>query len=197
MDQNNYGGPPVLKRLFPRPGLICSQQMALNERARQRFGWVALMDGALLEPPSVEDWSNMEFSQSFLVGGVYNITLRYTGCYVPPHPERHDVEQCVFKGGHPQEHVHVTPAIVAARISINQVEVVIDTDVRLSCGNGPGSKLDRYILHRDGTVRYWQSKLNALNDVDYDNDVVNEWTSNVPRWEFTKFPVLPSVVHGI
>ena len=60
--------------------------------------------------------------------------------------------------------------------------------------------LERLGLHRDGCVRYWKSKLHSDNldsDVDYATDEVCEWLSCIPRWEFTRFPVLPSVVHGV
>jgi hypothetical protein len=186
---------------FSRLGLLQSQQLALDTRAMECFGSRALLNGgSLLEPPNDKELAATDFGSALLVGGVYAITLRYTGGYVPPKPRDHDIVVATFKGGHAQEHVHVTPALVTRRISINQVEVLIDDLVRLSYGSGPMGALDRYILHRDGCVRYWKSKLHSDNldsDVDYATDEVCEWLSCIPRWEFTRFPVLPSVVHGV
>ncbi len=198
---NTNSRPSKRMRFFDRLGLVQSQQLALDARSKECFGSRALLSGgALLEPPSDKELKETDFSRLLIVGGVYAITLRYTGCYVPPQPRDHDITKATFMGGHAQEHVHVTPALVTRRISINQVEVLIDTPIRLSYGNGPRGWLDRYILHRDGCVRYWKSKLHSDNlekDVDYDTDVVCEWSSSVPEWEFTRFPVLPSVVHGV
>ena len=193
---------PVRMHLFGRQGLMRSQQLALDDRAKLYFGQHALLDGALLEKPTANEQDGTEFSRSLLVGGVYGLTLHYMGKYVPPLPQEHDISVCTFMGGHPQPHVLVTPAMVTRRLSINQVEVLLDTRVSLSYGNGPRSELDRYILHKDGSVRFWQSKTthaNAERDIDYDTDVVCEWSNECtrPRWEYTRFPVLPSVVHGV
>ena len=93
--------------------------------------------------------------------------------------------------------------MVTSRLSINQVEVLLDTPVSLSYGgSGPRSELDRYILHKDGSVRFWRSKLthdNARLDIDYNTDEVCEWNDDYcrPHWEYTRFPVLPSVVYGV
>ena len=193
---------PVRMYIFGRLGLVRSQQLALDDRAKLYFGQHALLDGALLEKPTANEQDGTEFSRSLLVGGVYGLTLHYTGKYVPPSPQEHDFSVCTFMGGHAQPHVLVTPAMVTRRLSINQVEVLLDTRVSLSYGNGPRSELDRYILHKDGSVRFWQSKTthaNAERDIDYDTDVVSEWCDECtrPRWEYTRFPVLPSVVHGV
>ena len=196
---------PVPKCIFARGGLVRTQQQTLDARAKVYFGppaFSALLDGALLEPPSATQQGETDFCHTLLVGGVYPITLNYFGGYVPLEPRDHDISQAIFMGGHPQPHVLVTTAMVTRRISINQVEVCLDTPVRLGYGSGPRTQLDRFILHKDGCVRYWQSKLtydNALRDIDYDTDVVCEYSTPAlcPRWEYTLFPVLPSVVVGV
>ncbi len=46
----------------------------------------------------------------------------------------------------------------------------------------------------------WHSKTtqaNAQRDIDYDTYVVVEWTACCPRWEYTSFAVLPSVVRCV
>ena len=200
--ENTNSRAPVRMSFLCRQGLVRSQQLALNERAKLYFGQRALLDGALLKPPTPDEQDGTEFSRSLLVGGVYGLTLHYMGKYVPPSPQDHDISMHIFMGGHAQPPVLVTPAMVTRRLSINQVEVLLDTRVSLSYGNGPCSELDRYILHKDGSVRFWQSKTthsNAEFDIDYDTDVVSEWCDNFtrPRWEYTRFPVLPSVVYGV
>ena len=201
--ENTNSRAPVRMSFLCRQGLVRSQQLALNERAKLYFGQRALLDGNLLKPPTPDEQDGTEFSRSLLVGGVYGLTLHYMGKYVPPFPKDHDISMHTFMGGHAQPHVLVTPAMVTRRLSINQVEVLLDTRVSLSYGgNGPRSELDRYILHKDGSVRFWQSKTthrNAELDIDYDTDVVSEWYDECtrPRWEYTRFPVLPSVVYGV
>ena len=199
--ENTNSRAPERMKFLCREGLFLSQQKTLDERAKAYFGQTdALMGGALLEPPSFDEQDGSEFSRSLLVGGVYAITLYYTGTYVPFQPKDHDLSAFTNAGGHPQPNVLVTPAIVTRRISLHMVEVFLDTAVLLSYGNGPRSELYRYILHRDGSVRYWKSKLthaNAQLDIDYDNDVPCEWTHHCPRWEYTRFPVLPSVTRGV
>jgi hypothetical protein len=182
-----------------RQGLVRNQQLALDERAKLYFGQRALLDGNLLKPPTPDEQDGTEFSRSLLVGGAYALTLHYMGTYVPPAPQEHDIAMHTFFGGHAQPHVLVTPAMVTRRLSIHQVEVLLDTRVSLSYGDGPRSELDRYILHQDGRMLFWQSKLkhaNAELDIDYNTDVVCEWHNECtrPRWEYTRFPVLPSVV---
>ena len=200
----NSGAPPArTMSLLCRQGLVRSQQLALDARAKLYFGQRALLDGALLEPPTPTEQQQQdgtEFSRSLLVGGVYGLTLRYMGTYVPPSPQEHDISMQIFMGGHGQPHVLVTPAMVTRRLSTHDaVEVLLDTRVSLSYGDGPRSELDRYILHQDGRMLFWQSKLkhaNAELDIDYNTDVVCEWHNECtrPRWEYTRFPVLPSVV---
>ena len=201
--ENTNSRTPVPLYIFGRPGLLRTQQLTLDARAKVYYGqptFSALLDGALLEPPSTKQQDEMDFCHTLLVGGVYPITLSYFGGYTPPEPKDHDISQATFMGGHAQPHVLVTAAMVTRRISINQVEVRLDTPVMLGSGSGPRTRLDRYILHRDGSVRYWQSKLtydNALHDIDYGTDVVCEYNTLCPCWEYTHFPVLPSVVFGV
>ncbi len=120
-----------------------------------------------------------------------------TYVYHAPDPKEHDIAEAVFKGGHPQPRILVAAAMATRRISVNQVEVLLDTPVMLSYGSGPRCRLDRYILHTDGCVRYWESQLKHGADNKEKEDVVCEWDRRTPRWEFTSFPVLPSVVEGI
>jgi hypothetical protein len=199
---------PVRINLFGRPGLLRSQELALDNRAKLYFGQHAgaLLDGALLKPPlpAVDGQDDgASFGRSLLVGGVYAITLHYMGKYVPPQPQEHDIAMATFMGGHGQPHVLVTPAMVTRMLDGDQVEVLLATPVSLSYGgNGPRSELDRYILHKDGCVRFWKSKVTHVNaplDIDYDTDEVCEWSEYCcrPRWEYTSFPVLPSVVRGV
>ena len=67
---------PVPMSIIRRPGLIRTQKQAMRTRALQNFGPPALLDGGLLDPPS-EEQRQADFSRSFLVGGVYALTLKY------------------------------------------------------------------------------------------------------------------------
>lgn len=173
--------------ILARDGLTRSQQLVVNGRAEACFGSEAgvLMQGSLLERPRSTD--------EVLVGGVYAVTLRYLGGYVPNDPKEHDISMAIFRGGHAQPRVLVAAAMVTRRVSLNQVEVRLDSRVMLSYGSGPRFSLDRYILHKDGDVRYWDGQYSSGEVPDGD---VCEWTLP-PRWEFTQFPVLPSVVEGV
>jgi hypothetical protein len=194
---------PVPMSIIRRDGLIRTQKRAMLTRALRNFGPPALLDGGLLDPPS-EEQQQADFSCSFLVGGVYALTLKYFNGYQVPEAEEkeHDISQNMSRGGHAQQHQLVTAAVVTRRISLNQVEVFMDTLVVLGYGSGPRTATNRYILHKDGCMRYWESKnthANAMAEIDYDNDTVSEWSNPEmrPRWEFTRFPVLPVVVHGV
>ena len=68
----------------------------------------------------------------------------------------------------------------------DEVEVELETQVCLSHGCGPTDLSNRYVLHRDGEVKYFRA-----------NGAIVSWSTSKPRWEFTRFPVLPVVVLGM
>ena len=161
--------------IVDRPGLVKTQQDKVNARSLAYFGV------QLSNPPR-----HLAFDE-LVVGSAYSLTLRYAHGFVPLHPTQFDIGKALG-GGYAQPHVLVTAAKVVCKVSINQTEVELDTLVSLSHGSGPTQPFDHYVLHRDGSVRFW----------DHQTGEIREWNEGYrPTWEHTAFPVLPTVVGGL
>lgn len=158
-----------------RLGLVKSQHDAVNERSVRGFG-VPLTD-----PPRDLAFDELQ------VNSAYALTIRYFNGFIPPNPVDLDISQAVFSGGYAQPRVLMAATKVVSKVSINQLEVQLDCGVMLSHKSGPRTLSEHYILHRDGSVRYR----------DLQSGEVGEWAEQYrPTWEFTRFPVLCSVVVG-
>jgi hypothetical protein len=181
-----------LYKLFIMDGLRRTQERAVMDRAFIVYSPDKPLGGALLQPPTAFEHIH--------VGGVYPFTLRYFKGFIPPQPKQHDTFQALFKGGHAQPCVFVGPAIVTHRISADQIEIRLPESLMLSHGSGPCCRLYHWVLNKDGTVGYWLNhRDNDALPTDYVNNTVGKYHTPelCPRWEFTAFPVLPSVVHGV
>jgi hypothetical protein len=121
-------------------------------------------------------------------GSAYAITIRYFSGYAPPNPVGFDNIRVILNGGYPQPIVLVCAVKVLNKLSINQFEVELDSIVQLGYNMGPRLQSDLCILHKDGSVRYR----------DTTTQQVEEYNQQFrPTWEFTRFPVLPSIVMGV
>ena len=66
-------------------------------------------------------------------------------------------------------------------------EIQLETQTNMSYRNGTTALSDRFVLHKDGHVMYFNEGESEPLD----------WSSYQPKWEFTRYPVLPMVVEGV
>ena len=159
-----------------RPGLIQKQFDEVNGRSK------AMFEQEISEAPPNAAFDELE------VGQVYAVTLRYWNGLCVTLPGEMD-RLMILNHGYPQPQVAVVAAKVVRKVSLHQVEVELDGLVCLSHRSGPTVPSDFFVLHKDGSVRYWNPA---------GGDEVEEWGRQYrPTWEFTTFPVLPSLVHGV
>ena len=150
------------------PGLPRTQRNAISARANERFQ---------ATPVAGVDFSNMK------TGNLYILTLRYTHGFTPSVLLQQDVFT-MFGGGYAQDHVLVSVAKIVRKVSADILEVELEKPVNMSHKCGPTVESDRFALHRDGHVMF------------FSDDEAENWSSYQPRWEHTRFPVLPVVVCG-
>jgi hypothetical protein len=120
-----------------------------------------------------------------LVGNLHTLTFHYKNGFSPLNPQRGDIMR-MMGGSYAQEHVLVSVAKIIREISADVLEVQLESPAFFSYRSGPTVTSDRYALHRDGHVMCFANGASQPT----------EWGSNKPRWEFTKFPVLPVIVSG-
>ncbi len=156
------------------PGLPRDQRNAIAARAYERFG----------DMP-IESRDPIVFSR-MIVGNLCVLTFRYTNGFIPPNPQQRDVFTALG-GGYAQSHVLVSVVRVMHKLSLDEMEVELEQPVCMSYKNGPTVASTRFVLHSDGHVKYFP---------DSSTNETRDWSSFQPRWEHTRYPVLPVVVSG-
>lgn len=156
------------------PGLPRDQRNAIVARAYERFGDMPF-----------ESRDQIQFS-NLITGNLYVLTFRYTNGFVPPNPQQRDI-MTAMGGGYAQDHILVSVVKIVKRLSASEVEIELEQPVNMSFRNGPTVLSDRFALHQDGHVKYFPAD---------DSDETRDWNSRLPRWEHTRFPVLPVIVSG-
>ena len=156
------------------------QLAAIDGRALSAFG--SKTNGRLICYGLVELGSNPYRFKDIKTGTVLAITFRYTDPYFLT------ADDLVVSGGLGYERENTCVSI--ARVDSNtevEIAVKLERAVCMSFGNGPTVASDSYVLHKDGTVKYF----------DPDSGMAVSWAHHIPRWEQTRFPVVPAVVSGI
>jgi hypothetical protein len=155
-------------RLLMEPSLPTRQLRALDARAWRRFR---------------QHLSCFEEFAEFKPGYACPILLRYFNGHTPAAPTLKDMGHAIG-GGYAQEHVTLTVGRVVRQVTPDQIEVELEAPLCLSYGNGPRNTASRFLLCRDGTVRY------------QDASDWKEWSHHVPRWEPALLPQLEVVCSG-
>ena len=155
------------------PGLPRTQRNEVIVRGFQRF-----------RDMPVED-RDVTFD-GIIVGNLHVLTFRYTRGFTPRNPRGRDIS-AMLGGGYHQSHIRVSVVRITSKISPDELEVELEQPVVMSHRNGPTVESDRYALHRDGYVKYFPGLGNESKD----------WSSYIPLWEHTKYPILPVITHGV
>lgn len=155
------------------PGLPRTQRNAIVARAFKRFGDMPVEN------------RDTEFSH-MIEGNLYVLTFRFTRGFVPENPQRRDV-MTAFGGGYAQEHILVSVVKIVRKRSDDTKEIQLEAQTNMSYRNGTTALSDRFVLHKDGHVMYFNEGESEPLD----------WSSYQPKWEFTRYPVLPMVVEGV
>ena len=155
------------------PGLPRNQRNAIVARAYERFRDMPV------------ETSDIEFSH-MIEGNLYVLTFRYTKGFIPAKPLQQRDISVAMGGGYAQDHILVSVVKIVKKRSNDLKEIQLEKPTNMSHGNGPTVNSDRFVLHRDGHVMF----------LDSDN-TPHDWNHHQPKWEFTRYPVLPVVVEGV
>ena len=155
-------------KLMKLPNLAERQQQALDARAQERFG---------TSLTCIEEFKELKPDT------VFPILMRYTNGHMPKAPTLRDIGRG-FGGGYAQLHLTLMLVRMVDKVGRDGVEVQFETPTCLSYKNGPRCPDDRFMLVKDGSIRYFET------------DGWRQWTHFVPRWEPAQFPQLEVVCSG-
>jgi hypothetical protein len=155
------------------PGIHRTQRNAIFARAYERFKDM---------PVNSRD---VEFG-GIQEGNLHVLTFRFWNGFVPRNPLKWDI-MTSLGGGYAQEHILVSVVKILRRRSADMLEIQLEKPALMSHCNGPTAYSDRFVIHKDGHVMY----------INEGGNEPRNWSSYIPRWEHTRFPVLPVVVEGL
>jgi hypothetical protein len=155
------------------PGLPRTQRNAIVARGYKRFGDMPWED------------RDIEFSR-ILVGNLHVLTFRFWNGFVPSKPLHRDM-MTALGGGYAQEHILVSVVKIVRKLPQDMLEIQLETPTMMSHRNGTTAYSDKFVIHKDGHVMYFNEGENEPRN----------WSSYIPKWEYTRYPVLPVVVEGL
>ena len=158
------------------------QLTAINERALRAFG--SKIQAQMICFGFAECGSDPFRFKHINTGMVFAITFRYTAASIPINSSADDL--LVSDGlGYERENIVVCVARVVSSTKL-EIAVKLERALCMSYGNGPETAFDTYVLHKDGTVKYF----------DPDSGAAVGWKHHIPHWEQTRFPLIQPVVSG-
>ena len=86
-----------------------------------------------------------------------------------------------------QEHILVSVVKIVRKLPQDMLEIQLETPTMMSHRNGTTAYSDKFVIHKDGHVMYFNEGENEPRN----------WSSYIPKWEYTRYPVLPVVVEGL